>query len=273
MKKDYNRLTTSDMPLDSSFTPTVEVSKPKTSAKPKINAIGKSTTNKAKSASTKTSASKTASKTTKTTTKSGTKSASESEQKVKTKLAKSNEEINDLEKLNEENIKSYRYKSKRSKVVIVLLAVFLAIAIAIIGVYIGIIKLDANCYLNASGAEAVFIVDGEEMSKFRTPSNLQGNRTLKVDIKLKIEEGGEFKIKFILNGYQNKSPIENTLAYLHGDLFYDGGDGYYYSKGTISGNQTIQLCEGIILDYYYENTLNANNFKLDFDVYLEKIPG
>ena len=48
MKKEYNRNTTSDMPLDSSFTPRVEVVKEKktTAVKPKISAVGKTTARK-----------------------------------------------------------------------------------------------------------------------------------------------------------------------------------------------------------------------------------
>ena len=82
MKKDYNRITTSDMPLDSSFTPQVEVVKEKkTTTKPKINAIGKSTANKTKTTGAQ-----------KTQTKTGQSKYSQTKSndtKLRTKLAKS----------------------------------------------------------------------------------------------------------------------------------------------------------------------------------------
>ncbi|MBO5954478.1 MAG: hypothetical protein J6Q13_00735, partial [Clostridia bacterium] len=95
MKKEYNRMTTSDMPLDSSFTPQVEtIKEKKASSKPKINAVGKTTASKAKTTSSK----------------AGTKTRSSSvDQRLRTKLSKSDVELTDLEKLNEENIKQYRF--------------------------------------------------------------------------------------------------------------------------------------------------------------------
>ena len=68
--------------------------------------------------------------------------------------------------------------------------------------------------------------------------------------------------------------MKNTLVYEQNvQLFYEGGDGYYYSSAPIKGNQTIYLCGGIILDYEYEDSLNVYNFKLDFHVYFEKVQG
>jgi len=269
MKKEYNRMTTTDMPLDSSFTPTVEVVKDKKPAvqKPKINAIGKNTANKAKAGS----------KTTKTTSKSSTNSSSSKDveskdKKLRTKLTKSDVELTDLEKLNDENIKQFRFKSKRNKVVIVLLSIMLAISITAISVYFAITKLETNCNMIAHGAAATFIVDNQEMDKFRAPANLQGNRVLILDIDIRIEEAGEFAIYFTPKAYQKGVEMDNVLIYEHNtDLFYDGGDGCYYSKNKIEGNQTISLCNGIILDNAYENTLNVDNFRLDFHVYFERV--
>lgn len=258
MKKDYNRMTTSDMPLDSSFTPQVEVVKEKkTTSKPKINAIGKSTANKTKKARESQQPAKQA----------------KVDKKLRTQLTNSASELDDLEKLNEENLKSYRFKSKRNKVVIILLSVLLVIAIAAISIYLAIARLETNCNMYVHGGySATAIVDGEELTVFRAPSNLQGNRILRLDIKLRLDEGGEYNIKFIPQCYQKGVLIDNTLIYEHNtDLFYEGGDGYYYSKIAIEGNQTIQLCGGVILDYYYENSLNIDNFRLDFHIYLEKV--
>ena len=247
-------MTTSDMPLDSSFAPQIEtIKEKKISSKPKINAVGKSTGSK-----------------TKTTSISRTNASSKS-QKLRTKLSKSDVELADLEKLNEENIKQYRFKSKRNKVVIVLLSVLLAIAITTIVVYMTIVKLENNCNLYAYGVDATFFVDDEELTKFRAPTNLQGDSRFIFELKVKINQGGRYNIKFIPNVYQKGVLISNTLIYgLNHELFREGGDGYYYSKAPIEGNQTILLCNGIILDKYYKRTLNVDNFKLDFNVYFEE---
>jgi len=149
MKKEYNRMTTTDMPLDSSFTPTVEVVKDKKPAvqKPKINAIGKNTANKAKAGS----------KTTKTTSKSSTNSSSSKDveskdKKLRTKLTKSDVELTDLEKLNDENIKQFRFKSKRNKVVIVLLSIMLAICVIFFSICwcVGLIIITGVCFIQFS---------------------------------------------------------------------------------------------------------------------------
>lgn len=267
MKKDYNRMTTSDMPLESSLSSVVDVTKPK-ATKPKINAIGKTTATKSKNQIT----TKTSTKSTPQNSKTTKVEKSDVAQVNKTKGSKAKETTatTDLEKLNEENIKTFSYNSKRSKVVIAILATLLVVAIAVIAVYIAILKMDANCFLSVTGGKAVFIVNGEEMSKFRTPADLQGNRTLAVNIDLRIEESGDFDVKFKIDAYQNGVLLENTLAYWHGNQFFEGEDGYYYSKSTIAGGQLIDLCEGVCFDMIYENTLNADNFKLNFNVEIMK---
>lgn len=181
-------------------------------------------------------------------------------------------QFKDVRKNHEENFKMFHTKSKRNKVAIVILSILLVITLFAIGIYSFIASLEINCYMMVHGAEAVCIVDGEEISKFRAPSNLQGNRVMELNIELRIDEPGRYKIKFIPECYQNGRLIDNTLIYnYNANLFYDGGDGYCYSKNEIQGRQTVSLCGGLILDYYYENTLNVNNFKLEFHVYLEKV--
>ncbi len=255
MKKNYNLNTTSDIPLEASYSTPIKSSTTKTtSTKPKINAIGKKATTKLDNKSSKTTTSKS------------------SQAKKQTKDAKKDKRIEDLEKLNEENFKSFSTKTKRNKVVIVLLSIAIAIAIAVITAYVIIIKLDTNCAVHVHGANAVCLVGGEDLAEFRSPANLQGNSIFNIDLKLKINESGQFKIRFKPECFQNGALIENTLIYeANLELFFEDVDGYYTSKNPISGNQTIQLCGGIILDYNYENTLNVGNFKLDFHVYLEKI--
>ncbi len=250
MKKEYNRNTMSDMPMDYSFNPSVEKFKTKTiKEKQKINAIGK----KANGAS---------------------KNNTDKKAKIKNKepINQAKTELGeDLEKLNEENIKTYRYKSKRNKVVIILLAVALAIAITTVGVYIAISKLETNCNMIVSGANAKVYVGGKELKEFRAPSNLQNDSVLILNIQLKIEEEGEFEISFSPKCYQKGVLLSNTNVYgLNHDLFYEKGDGTWCSRASISGNQLIDLCVGITLDYYAVG-LNVDNFRLDFYINLQKV--
>lgn len=267
MKKSYNQMTTNDMPVDSSFTPKVERTVEKTPAKPKITARG---TQKGASqpANNKTNSSKGKATTAKT-----------QSSKAKSDAAKSkvSEGLSDLEQLNDENIKSYRFKSRRNRVVIITLVVLLVITIAAIAVFMVVSRLETNCSFHAHGADASFVIDGEEMSRFRAPGNLQGNARLEIDVDLKIEEAGMYEIKFVALCYQKGELMENTLIYEKGDLFYEGAlhnhenDPYYYSKQPIAGNQTIRLCGGVIFDYRYRDSLNINNFRMEFHVYLEKV--
>jgi len=296
MKKIYNKDTLRDMPIEDSFSPAENAkstSSKTTASKPKINVIGKKSTgsttaSKGKSTAKSTTLTRTKEKdTTKpskgpikklNTRKSSVETTSPTAEETKktstrTKLANTQQELSDLEKLNEDNLKTYRYKSKRNKFVIAILSVLLAITIAIIVTYAVITKLKTNCNMILHGqVEAVYVVDGQTMNEFRAPSNLQGNRILKLDIGLKIKDGGMYNIKFKANVYKKGVLINNTLIYKHNtDLFYDGYDGYYYSLRPISGDQTIELCEGIILDYYYEESLNVDNFKLNFHTYITKV--
>lgn len=282
MKKDYNREVMSDMQIDGSFVPPVRSSTTKTTTKPKISAIGSqkrtistgsktgaksgTTTKSNKTASSKSQSSKE--------TKAGVKGEVDGaeDKKIRTKLLNAQSEIDDLEKLNEENIKSYRFKSKRNKVLIVILSVLLALSIAIIVTYAVITRLKTNCNMYIHGeVDAVFIINGEEIDEFRTPANLQGNSILELNIEVKILTNAAYKISFKPECYQKGVLMQNTLIYEHNtSLFYEGADGYYYSKHPIQGGQTIRLCGGVILDRDYEETLNVDVFKMDFRVYFEK---
>lgn len=278
MKKDYNRDVMSDMPMESSFVAPVKQTKSTTKSattKPKINAIG------TQKRTTKTSVSSKTSSTGKSRTGTSSKSAgaksnnkeqtvqtSESK-KLRTKLTNKDSDFSDLEKLNEANLKTYRFKSKRNRVIIVVLSFLLVLSILALVILLTISKLKSNCYLYVHGnADAVCIVNGQEMEKFRTPSNLQGNSILEVDIDLQINSNGLYDIKFTPMCYQKGVLLQNTLIYEHNtELFRYGDDGYYYSIRPIRGGQIIDLCGGIILDYEYKDSLNADNFLLEFNVY------
>lgn len=247
--KDYNRNIKSDMPMDQSFAPNVRSKTTQTKAKPKINAIGKKSTKKP--------------------------STNNDKEKLKSKLKIDSIEVADLEKLNEENIKNLRFRNKRNKVIIAILTAILIISIAVIVIYMVVSQLEMNCKMYIHGnAEAVYHVNGEELKEFRTPANLQGNRVLKLDIDVKINglDTAYYNVKFNVKTYQRNRQMDNTLIYKPNfELFEENQDGSYSSVVPIRGNQIINICEGIVLDRDYENTLNVDNFKMEFNVYFEKV--
>ena len=268
MKKDYNRDVMSDMPVDSSFTPPVKTTKSTATkpSKPKINAIGtqkrtgKAATTKISTGKYKTSSSKSKVE------------VGGSNKELRTKLTNSEKDLTDLEKLNEENIKTFRFKSKRNKVFIAILSVLLVISIVSIVTFLLISKLKTNCNMYIHGdVDATFIIDGMELDEFRSPSNLQGNRIFEFKVEIRIDSRSDYNIKYTANAYQKGVLMNNTLIYENNvELFYEGEDGFYRSIDKVQGGQTITLCGGVILDYDYEQSLNVDNFKLDFHVYFEK---
>ena len=255
MRKDYNKMTTSDMPMDSSFTSLLEQyeqkNKSKSKSKQKINAIGKKAKNQIQQEEAK---------------------PEFIPKKSRHGVNRYAEGLQDLERINEDNLLNTKYKSRRNKVIIILLSVFLVLAITAVSVYMVFTKLQTNCNMYVSGARASYIINGMSIDEFRAPSALEGKRILKVEIKLKIKEFGKFKIKYTPKCYKNDEELDNVLIYgCNFDLFYEGGDDYWYSNEEIKGNQTILLCRGIILDDSYGGDLNVNNFRLDFYTFLEKV--
>ena len=250
---DYNLNTKSDMPLDQSFTPKTEKPTTKKSVKPKINVIGKKSNQK----------------------KQPNKKQQEENSKLRTKLKSDSVDIADLEKLNEENIKNYRFRHKRNKVIIAILAVLLVVAVAVITVFMVVNRLETNCDMIINGnADAVCLVNGEELDRFRTPANVQGNRVLNLNIDVQINGSSSeyYNVKFYVITYQRGHIMSNTLIYKPNfNLFYENQDGSYSSSQPIRGDQLIDLCDGIILDKNYENTLSVDNFKMEFYIHLERV--
>ncbi len=195
------------------------------------------------------------------------------EKNLRNRLRSDSIDIVELEQLNEQNLKNYRARSRRNKATILILILLLIAAIVTIGVMLGISRLSNNSFLYIHGdGSAVYIVDGMELNRFRTPTDIQGNRLLEMDLDLKIESSGNYNIKFTIEIYQNGTKIDNSIIYEYDhDLFYYGDDGYCYSITSISGHQTIDLCQGVLIDYRYENSLNIENFKMEVHAYLEKV--
>jgi len=253
MKKVYNKFTTSDIPLDASLNSSnVSTSKSKTaSTKSSIKAIGSGTKKK-----TTTSLSKTSKQT----------KPEEKQKTVRSKLTKEGADLKDLEKLNEENIKSHSFRSKRNQVIVVLLSIFLVIAIAIIVIYAVLTKIENNCYLYVNGdARASYMVNGEEISQFRSPANIKGGCLFTVNIDLKIQDSGDFNVKFLIKCYNNDKLLTNVAIYepnTEEEGFTYKSDGYYHSKSVIKGNTTVRLCQGIALNEL-DIDLTADNFRME----------
>ena len=247
MRQTYNKNTFTDTPMDASLSSSfADFDEQKLSSKQKIKAIGNKAKNKLKS--------------------------NKVNEGVEQEENDFETDLQDLEKLNEENLQNFRYKHRRNKVIIILLSVLLVISLAAVAIYMIIVKLQTNCNMFVYGANASYVINGLETDEFRAPAGIEGNRILKLDIKLKIKESGEFNIKYTPKCYKNGKRLENVLIFdCNFDLFYEGGDGYWYSNESISGNQTIKLCAGVILDGDYESNLTTDNFKLDFYTYLEKV--
>ena len=204
--------------------------------------------------------------------KKNTNKKSESEPKqVKKKINKEEAIENaDLEALNEQNILQHRFRSRRNKVIMYILISLLVVAVTVIAVYITLIRLKNTCFLHVNGADAVYIVDGEELSEFRAPQGIKGNSYYQFDLDLKINSSGNFNVKFKIDIYQDGVLIDNIIAYPEttGGIFRKGEDEYYYSTTKVAGNQTINLCQGVLIDSAYEDTLNIDNFRMNIYTYL-----
>ena len=255
MRNHYNKTTTIDLPMETSFNSlTDDYNKQQSNSTRNIRAIGK----KAKeNLSEKVSR------------------APAVEKRSRHNVNKYEEGLQDLRSFKEHDvIQNEKFKHRRNAVIIILLTVLLALAIAGVATYIVITKLETNCYMHVSGARATYIVDGKNVNEFRAPSGIEGKRILELEIKLKIKEFGKYNIKFTVKCYMGDEELSNVwIAGYNADLFKDGEDGYCYSREEvdIKGGQTILLCRGIVLDDSYEGKLNSKNFRLDFYTDLDKI--
>lgn len=194
------------------------------------------------------------------------------EKKIKDRLKSDNVTMDDLETINENNLKKYRSRSMRNKVVIVLLAILLLAAITIIIVILNIKRLQNNCVLNIRGnVDAEFIVDNKKLNKFRSPVGIQGNRVYMIDTDIKINSTGTFNVYFTIEAYRANELMNNTFAYsFNHDLFYQQSAGKYTCIAPITGGQTINLFDGVVLDDAYADSLTTENFRLVVNIYFER---
>ena len=303
MKKIYHDADLTDMPLDSDKTRS-PIGAPKTeTAKSKINVIKKTSSAKSGGSSTSKSTAKKSSTATKTkevkekdkelkepkTEKKPKKEPKVAEPKkveepkvkekvedkpsLRSKLKKDSLDNVDLEKLNEESIKSRSFRTRRNRMIIIVLSVLIAIAVATIAIYAGVAILEPNCFTYVHGdSAAVYIINGKELDSFRAPNTIKENRVYKFNAKLKIEESGKFDVKFIIFVYCGGYLVENTAVYESNiKAFYKGDDGYYYSHTPISGYQTVELCKGVDIRNQPELNVNDSNFKMEIHTYITKV--
>ena len=245
MKKDYSPFTKSDMPLDSSLSAPQSGSGVK--KKPKIEAIGKSTASK---------------------TKKKTNSSSPKGKNINksNRLEKMN--ISDLEELNEENIRTYGFRRRRNRTIIIILIILLLISFLSIGIYAAIGEIKPNCFVYNQGVASTVYVDGNQINKFKSPNNLQGNRIYEVDLDLKINQSGKFNVSYYVECFEDGKLLENTLIVKGGNFIFNAETNRYESKQALDGETKFDLLEGVVLAFEYEHTLNTNNFKMEVYVYV-----
>lgn len=195
---------------------------------------------------------------------------SEERNKLHEKLYENSIDEVDLENVGGKNVNKYEFRRKRNRVIIVTLAILLLLCIGGIVTFWFVDESGYNCFLNVYGANAEYFVDGDAINKFQAPPAITGNRVYNFKLDLKINEEGEFNIRFKIFIYQNGELLENTGIYEPNSNFRPTADGYYTSVTTISGGQTITLCYGAIIDDKYESILNYKNFKMEINTYLER---
>lgn len=257
MKKErnYNQFTKSDIPLDVSLNlPVTDVKKTTktTTSKPKINAIvGKKT----KSG---------------TTSKAGSSTTSKSNSKLRTKLKTDDVSTKELEKLNEESLKTYNFKSRRNSVIIVVLSILLALSLVFIAITAITSQYEDNCKIYTYGADATTYINGKEDDGFIVIAGTTGNTTLGFDLEMKINASGNYNVRYTIKCYQGETLIENTLPYNPdpGVTFKYNKNGYFEGMKSYSGGQNILLLRGVILDRDYEHSLSSTNIKLEIHVYI-----
>lgn len=201
------------------------------------------------------------------------KKTSKKDKSLRSTLKSNSIDLVELEELNEQNLRNFRARAKRNRAIIIVLTILLLLVIITIAILLGIARVANNSFLYVHGdANAVHIVDGNELSRFRTPGEITGNRLLEIDLDLKIESTGSYNVYFTIQVFQDDQELDNIIIYEpNRTLFSAGNDGYYYSKTFISGGQTIDLCQGVLIDYRYENILNINNFRMEVHTYIEPV--
>lgn len=192
--------------------------------------------------------------------------------KIEQRLKSTNISMDDLEQINEQNLRQYRSRVTRNRFVIITLVILLAAAIATFSIVITLKRMVNNCTVKVNGdADAECIINGERLTKFRTPLGVQGNRVYMIDTDIEIKSSGNYNVYFTVEVFQSGEKLRNTFAYEYNhDLFHMDGDGKYSSNEAIAGGQTIDLFNGVVLDDAYETSLNNENFTMKITINFER---
>lgn len=192
--------------------------------------------------------------------------------KIDQRLKSTNISMDDLEQINEQNLRQYRSRVTRNRFVIITLVILLVAAIATFSIVIALRRMVNNCSVKVNGdADAEFIINGERLTKFRTPLGVQGNRVYMIDTDIEIKSSGNYNVYFTVEVFQSGEKLRNTFAYEYNhDLFHMEGDGKYSSNDAIAGGQTIDLFNGVVLDDAYETSLNNENFTMKITINFER---
>ncbi len=208
-------------------------------------------------------------------------SVDDSSKDLEKKLKSKSVDSMDLEDVNEQNIKNYRVRNTRNKAIIVILTILLIIVVAVISILVSTIYYENNSFLYVHGSvDAVYIVEGEEMERFRTPTSIKGNRCLDIDIYVQVRQSGLYNVNFSIEVYAGEERLQNVIARNYDRRFIessvtDGDNTYmiYRSENPInfSYDNSFRICDGILLDAQYEDVLNFENFHMEIHTYFERV--
>lgn len=195
--------------------------------------------------------------------------------------------VEDLESINEENVKKQTFRTRRNRLIIAILIILLLLTVGGFAIFYFFAKQENNAFLYVHGdIDASYYLDNEKLEKFRTTPDMRGNAIFHFSkkaiidapqeeryLQLKIEESGNFKIKFKIDVYQNDVKLDNVAIVEWGELFKTEGEYCVtrYSSG-VSGGKLIKLCIGFDARNIDDNNpLNENNCRIEVHTYIERI--
>ena len=179
------------------------------------------------------------------------------------------EDLEDLEKINEEGLKNSATRGKRNQFVIVILALLLVLTLTFVIVFMVMQNVKTNCSLNLhGGVSAEYVVDGEEKSELRIRLDLQSNTILLIDLNLKIKESGSFKVKYKIKCLFKGEEMKDFKVYEPDRDLFTLEDGYFVTKEPVSG--TFALCDGIVINDEFGSDFNGYDFSMVVDTYIER---
>lgn len=184
-------------------------------------------------------------------------------------LVGTDEELEDLEKINEEGLKSQTGKGKRKQYIIVILSILLVATISFLTTFLILTHVDKNCDLNIYGnVKAEYLIEGKEKSKLRLPSNIRSNTILHLDLDMEIKSGGQYNVKYKISCYFKGEALRDFDVYEPNREVFQYVDGFFVSIEPLSGE--FNLCKGIVINNEFGSALNSGGFRMVVDTYIER---